>query len=486
VKRLLATIGAMVLVGGAHPAHAGTALALSYDEVLKAVLVGNPALLRAGLSVDSADGAMLAAKGTWDPMARGGLGLSSSTSEGFGQFGEQIETSSRSWWNLGATQRLPTGTTINLDYNWTKMEAAYELPDSGIEFESQDPFFVPALNLTLSQDVLQGNRMAVNLAAVRKARLAHNTAEARLLVQRQQSLEDGATAYWALYHQRNLVEIATQSLEAAQEVRRVVQAQVAEGTLAPAEQARVEAAVVQAESALVDATTGERQARDVLLVTIGERPGQRVSLTTAPAEPTRLDIDEDAAVQAALKHNPELQALVLIEAGSHDDVRDARHALLPSLTADVGYGLSGFEVGDSGGATSELFSAKLPSWNIGANINVPILNRADKGNLASTKAGAAQAELDRRAWERSIEQLVRTQVSTLEGASAQISLREANLRFTEQTLAAERALQDAGRAIQRDVLEAMKEVENARVLLVKARADYQLAILTLERLKGTL
>ena len=81
---------------------------------------------------------------------------------------------------------------------------------------------------------------------------------------------------------------------------------------------------------------------------------------------------------------------------------------------------------------------------------------------------------------------MRAQVAQIDASKAQISLREANLRLAEETMAAQKALQDAGRVIQKDVLDAMREVENAKVLLLRARADYQVAILSLERLKGTL
>ena len=51
---------------------------------------------------------------------------------------------------------------------------------------------------------------------------------------------------------------------------------------------------------------------------------------------------------------------------------------------------------------------------------------------------------------------------------------------------AERALLEAGRTLQKDVLEAIRAVDTARADLQKAGADYQLAIIELERLKGSL
>ncbi len=470
------------------PVAAAAPLELSYEEALAQGLSRNLALRRAGLDVDSADGALLAARAPFDPNLNGGVGLNRSLSQGFSQgidFGIEDETRG---WNLGVTQYLPTGTTLDARWNWQRSNTTFEPLDESYAafFAAQERlFYRPNLNLSLSQDILQGHRMATNLAGVRRARRARDAAEARLLVQRQQTLEDVATAYWAVIHQGALVVIAEQALASAREESRVVDAKIAEGTLPPSEKARVDAARVQAESALTDANVAVAAARDALMVAIGLDIGQAVELTTRPLESTVRSVDAQAAVEAALSNNPELQALRLMEDGAESDVLDAKHALLPQLTGTAGFGLTSQE-DEAGAAVDELFGGDLRNWNLGANLSVPLINRADRGNLAATRTTAAQAGLDRLAWERVLTQQVRAQVQRIESTAKQIELREANLRFAEQTLASQKALQDAGRAIQKDVLDALREVDNARVGLLRARADHQLAIIGLERLKGTL
>jgi outer membrane protein TolC len=482
------TLPTAILLGllGSAPAAAQGAAPLGYEDCLQRALEGNIAFQRAGLDVESADGALLAAKATFDPMLTAGASSFSRTGESFSQFGEVLENTRRQNWNVGLSQYIPTGTTVNLTWDWSRFQTDFTLVDNNIEIESEDPFFQPNLNVSLTQEILQGFRLANNLGGVRRAERARDAAEARLLVQRQQTLEDVARAYWNLYHQRDLVEIAQWSVDTAKEEQRVVAAKVAEGTLAASEQARVDALVVQAESALVDARIAEQTARDLLLVAIGMPLGGDVQLTSEPADPLPVAVDVDGAVAAAMERNPELQALRLMEDNSALDVVMAKHSLLPQLTANASYGQNGFEEGDGAAAVSEAFSNKLPTWTLGATLTMPLLNRADRGALDSTEATAAQMRLDRVAWERSLDQQVRAQVAQIDASKAQISLREANLRLAEETLAAQKALQDAGRVIQKDVLDAMREVENAKVLLLRARADYQVAILSLERLKGTL
>ena len=88
--------------------------------------------------------------------------------------------------------------------------------------------------------------------------------------------------------------------------------------------------------------------------------------------------------------------------------------------------------------------------------------------------------------ERQIRSSIRTQVRAVEAASVQVNLAIANLEFAEQTLTAERALREAGRVIQKDLLESMANGDDARTQLEQAKGDYQLALIELERLKGTL
>jgi outer membrane protein TolC len=117
---------------------------------------------------------------------------------------------------------------------------------------------------------------------------------------------------------------------------------------------------------------------------------------------------------------------------------------------------------------------------------MPLGNRADKGALAEADARARQARLSTQAEEQAIAQAVRGQLDALLTTRAAVELAQINLRLAEETLTAERALRQAGRAIQRDVLAAIQAVNDAGVALEKAKADHQLARIELQRLQGSL
>ena len=88
--------------------------------------------------------------------------------------------------------------------------------------------------------------------------------------------------------------------------------------------------------------------------------------------------------------------------------------------------------------------------------------------------------------ERSIRSQVEQQVRALSTARRSVELADANHRLAEETLRAEEALAEVGRAIQKDVLEARTEVARTRAEAAKARTDYRLAQTELLRLQGQL
>ena len=63
---------------------------LSYEAALEFALQRNPSLLGAKLDVEAADGALLAAKGVFDPTLTAGTNSNQFTSESTREFGEVL------------------------------------------------------------------------------------------------------------------------------------------------------------------------------------------------------------------------------------------------------------------------------------------------------------------------------------------------------------------------------------------------------------
>ncbi len=487
----------MMILWMCAAAFAGTPLA--YDQALGQALELNPQLRVSEAAMRQAEGALLAAQGVFDPNFNGSLNYTTDVSQNsfFTGLDQNFKLAQAS---VGVSSFLPTGTTVGLTWENRRQNTSYEGDAARLDALRQQEIlneefqYRSMLSASLSQSVLQGFRMSYNLSAVRRAQRAQTRADAELVRQRNEILAATATAYWDLWYQRRRMEIAEKSLEVAKEESRIVGAKVTQGLLAPVEGVRVAATVVQAESLLIDARSMAEGANDLLATYLGEPPGLAYDLTTEPAPVSQAGIEMDRVVAAVLENNPELQKLALDVTDAQFDARDAKHQLLPDLNVNGSYGLTGLETRDrndpagfgSVPAAASIFDGQARTWSLGIAADVPLGNRVDRGVHDQRMAAVTMQERTMEAKRLQLTQQARLAVGAVERAQAQVVLQQANLELAEETLAAERSLSEAGRTVQKDVLEAIKNADDARVNLEKARADYLLAIVELERLKGTL
>jgi outer membrane protein TolC len=243
--------------------------------------------------------------------------------------------------------------------------------------------------------------------------------------------------------------------------------------------------VITAESSLLDAQNAATTASESLLLLLGERANNGVVLTSSPEPVQSQAFDGPAVLDEAMSFNPSLIQLRITEENAEGNLDNARHARLPELSGTMSYTLYGQEE-SLGNATTELLSGDLRQWYVGADLSVPLGNRVDRGAFEQRLSELDQAKVARENQERTVEQRVRAQLRAVQLTTMQINLAEANLKAAEDTLSADRALRDAGRAIQRDVLESIRDFNNARVDVEKARADYNLSLIELSRLRGAL
>jgi cobalt-zinc-cadmium efflux system outer membrane protein len=463
------------------------ALSLSYDEALRRAGEANLEVREAQADVRAAEGLVLAARAPFEATLSGSGAWFSNIEEGTNpQFGDYYSESGGWSAELGVTQPLATGTTLGVEMGASQSRYLFRGAIEGIEFEtSEEGQFASSLTFTLSQSILQGHRLAYNLQAVRGAKGARTMAQAQRQARRQAVLADTAEAFWAARYQAGLVAIARQTLEIAKEQRRVAQALVEAGRLAPVEGTRAEAAVVQAERALIEAESAAGAADDALLVLVGEAPGTPLEVVAPTPDVPALSLDADAVTEAVLQGNPELTALRVDLDTRRDAVADARHALLPTLAATASYGLQGYEptLADSLG---ELGTGNFRDWSVGGVLSVPLTNRADRGVLLQAEAAATSAEIAVRQLEDALVTSARAQVRTLERAARDVELARLNVRLAEETLAAETARLQEGRALQKDVSEALKSLDSARTEAERAVTSFAVALVELERLKGSL
>ena len=479
----------LLLAAGTPAVYAQDAapLTLSVQDAIDRALQRNFDLRVALAEVDSAEGALATARGIFDPGLTASFDHSNSVSQAFIQelnlFADVTSTSDN--YNLGLSSFLPTGSVLGLNFFGQDQLSVANVDLFGQDAQETRNIFT-SLTASLRQPLLQGFRTTYNLNGVRSAARQLTRAEAAVLEKRQQVLADTANAYWNLYYQQRLAGISQETLAVTQEERRIVIARIEQGQLAPVERSRVEAAVLEAESSLLSAQIAAEAAAETLLLLLGEPLDRTITITSSPDPILPGDPSAAAAEADALERNASLIQLREAESIAEQNLDSAKHALLPELTGTASYSVFGREAEGFSDALREMSSGDLRSWAVGAELSVPLGNRVDRGSYQQRLADLQSATLSREAAERALAQQVRAQVRAVRSARLQVQLAQANLVAAQATLEADQALRDAGQAIEKDVLESIRDVDTARINAEKAQADYNLALVELNRLRGVL
>lgn len=473
---------------------------ITLHEALVSAVEHNGSLLASEISRKDAEGAVLEAKGQFDPLYALDLQLARSRDQGFFQ-GSPFEASVRTW-DIGntLTGTTGTGTTYDVSLGLGREQSSFILNTAAGTVDQPQDAFSAVAGVAVTQELLRGIRFRYNVQNITLARRSLDAAALTVDKTKQETLYLTAEAYWTWAYQAELYRIATEAKGVADEALRVGRLQVERGQLAPVEATRLEAALVQARQDELDAEKLAAQAANQLLLIIGEDPGQDVVPATAPGDVPVLELVADAAIKVALAQNLDL-ALARQELETTGIVHaNAKHALLPSLAATIAAGVGsqrcpdpatapaeGCVIGNALDAIGGLATAdNEPYGSIGGVLSVPIGNRTARGARDRAAAGVALAQRTLDDLERQVAAAVQDEVLALRSARQRMELADANTRLAEETLSAEEALALAGRTIQKNVLEARTEVSRTKAEAAKARTDYQLAQARLLALQGQL
>jgi len=487
-----------LLVGGS--AHAERPL--TYSEVLRAAIGANPALTRAGFSEQEAEASLIAARGIFDPNFGVDVTWRNAQFRGIDdQLGFPFQGSNKRW-NItnSLNGAMSTGTSYNLSAGLTNDSVISEVNlGGGNALDSQQRQFESLATASITQQLLKGVVTRYNLQNVTISRQSYSVAQLSTERSRQEALAAAAESYWNWVYQTNLRDIGLESVVVAEEALRVGRLKVEAGELAPVEETRLEAALVQSQAMALDAYNAAEMAANAMLLVMGEAPDQEITPATPPGDVMPMALDLQSATEVALVQN-----LDIAVARANMDTAEmqravSKHGRLPTLSATVSGGVSGVSnqatnangvvtkdatpgeaLGNLGGSDSQ------PFLSVVGNFTVPLGNRAAKGEADRSGYAVYRTRTDLEELERSVVAQVEEQVRALDSARRKVELADANLRLAEVTLKAEEALSEAGRSIQKDVLEARNEVTRTKAEATKARTDYRVALVVLRKVQGQL
>jgi len=379
---------------------------------------------------------------------------------------------------VGAGAFLPTGTSVELS-----VEA--DITDSSAYSDEQAD---SRLGLTVTQSLLRGAGLAVNLASLKQARLDVLSSQFELRGYSEALVADVEKTYWDYALAGREIEIVTNSLKLAEQQLSDTRERVKVGKLAETELAAPQAEVAARHEDLINARSSLAKTRLTIIRLLN--PGGRtdwnrpVTLKHAPAVPNvKLDpVEQHVAV--ARRCRPDLnQARLDVRTGRLEVVK-TRNGLLPKLDLFVNLGSSGYS--SSFGEAFREKDGEGYDTRIGLRFELPLGNRAEKARHRRALLRLDEARLALENMAQLVELDVRTAYIEVARSREQITATAATRKSKEEALRAETAKFKVGKSTAFLVAQAQRDLLQAQISEVRALVSYLKALVELHRLEGSL
>ncbi len=405
-------------------------------------------------------------------------------------------------YQLGYGQSFVTGTNVQLFYASTRNK--FNSPRFLL-----NPFTNGLLDLTITQNLMQGFGIAVNNRYIRVARNNMKATDLQLKLQVITTVSAIMNLYWDLVSFNEDVRIKEQALHTAQKLFEGNQHQAELGTLPKIEVTRAAAEVSSTKENLLIAQTNVAQQETVLKNALS-RNGvaspwlDDVHIITLDkiVVPDKEDIKPSSELVAhALENRPELeQARINLESNKLNLI-GTKNSLLPTLQAFVDFtsnGLTGspnllsngtsipdpFVVGGYGNLVGQLFRRNFPSYSAGFSLNIPFRNRAAQADYVTDQLTVRQFELQLQKALSQVRVDVKNAVIGLQQARARYETAVATRVLSQQTLEAETNRFKFGESTIPVVVQAQRDLATNQEAEVQAMANYTHAKIAFDQAVG--
>jgi outer membrane protein len=473
-----------------------TTMTLSVDEAVQRALEQNLGLqvqridpLIADLDIDDA-------RSAWIPNLFGNFSFTSDTSQprSFFESGSTDAFTEETWSGIaGVSQLLPWG-------------ASYEVSLLNSRFTTnnplafQDPGLFAEFQVSFIQPLLRGLRIDGARQTLIVSKFNREIADFRLRDAIATTVRDAKNAYWGLVIARSNLEVQQQILGVSQQNLKDNRTRVEVGTMAPIDVVQAEAEVARNEGNVIEAGRLVGDAEDrlrTILLDPAKPEYWTTTFETTDTPVTRQEpVDIEAAVTNALKNRPDvLEARKQLEI-NQSDLRFFRDETLPRLDAraDFGSGALGGTIFDRapdgsviasterslGDIYEDIIRAEFPQWTIGVNLRYPLGKSSQDVALARARLQYQQSEMRLRDLERGVAQIMRDFGRRTNTNLRLVASNRAARELAEKNLEAAQKKFQVGLATQFEVIQAQRDVAQARNVELVAILDYTRSFIDFE------
>lgn len=365
------------------------------------------------------------------------------------------------------------------------------------------------LGFTITQPLLQGFGASLNKRFIRIARNNQKVAD---LVFRQQVMDTVAgiaRLYTDLVSLNEDVKVKQEAVRLAERLSEDNRNQVEQGTQAPIELTRANAALAASRQALINAEGMVRQ-QELILKTALTRHGLAdarileahiipTDTLTVPEREQQPPLPE--LVSEALQNRPDLAGAGIQVENSQISLEGSLNGVKPQLNLvgtvqDSGLAgdvnpnaplpTGGLAPGGVGSALSQVFRRDYPTYGVGIQLVLPVRNRVAQADAVRDELQVRQAQVRRQQLEDQVRlEVADAEESLLEARAAYEAAVEAR-RLQEQSVNVEQQTFGVGLSTNLQVIQYENFLAQARSTEVASTGAYVKAKIALERATGTI
>jgi HAE1 family hydrophobic/amphiphilic exporter-1 len=512
VRRLFAVIcvlGSMTLAAqteqAAAPVTADTdkdlsnprALRLSLDEAMKTAMERNIGIQVQRFDYLEAGQSLRSSYGIFDWFTTADLERQSQKSPTVSQF--QASSSRANVWNFGVSQLIPTGGSYSVGLNNSRVATT-----GGGTFIS--PAYRSSLGLGLSQPLMRNFGTDVTRRTIN---IARNTVGINRDVFRGVLMDTAVVTnqtYLDLVYARQFVDVVKEALFLARDQARITQIRIDVGASAPLDILQPRVQIATEEENLIGAVANVRDAEDRLraLMHLDPADWDRPIIPTSPAGYTPMTIDREQSVAQAFQLRPELHQLQLTTATRQIQYVYARNQVLPRLDMNLNYNAAGlggrtavfdpvtgqptgqFNSTGFSHALNQVFGNDFPSWTVGFNVGIPVMNIGARAEAKRAELDVALARTNEEQTRQNIAVEVRKTVRDIDTAAKEITASRTARDAAEKNVDAERRRYENGMSTNFQVLQIQQQLSSARAREIQALVAYNKSVAAYHRAVGDL
>lgn len=475
-------------------------LRLTVDDAIRLALENNPDLKADRLDPQISDTRVAVAAGAFRPTVNTGVQRNSQLQAPAGFLTPEPTRTAVVSSNAGMSQRLAWfGTTYSA--SWTATRTS-----SNSFLNSYNPLLQSGLSLNVSQPLVRDLFTDAARQQLATSRISRDIAGTRLRESLVRTTASVKAAYWNLVAARANIEARRTAFELVEELVRVNKARVDVGTSPPIDLVSAQAELASNEEQVIVAETAVKEAEDrlrVLILDTTQSDSWTVILDAIDSPPVGLAApDADAAIAVALRDRADLvRARKDIET-SQTTIKYTGNQRLPDIRLNATYQASGLggtqvlrgggfpgtivgagEVTAFGSVLNQLLSRDYPTWNVGVSVSYPIGQSAEEANHARSRLERTQAQERLKSAEARVVQQVRNAGWKIGMNARRVQTTRAARELAEQRFSAEQKRLDVGLSTNFLVIQAQRDLAQAKTNELSAVLAYDLALVDFEALQ---